>query len=33
MQETFSVIPDPRNPGYITHKLSDVLTIADCAVM
>ena len=33
MQETFSVIPDPRNPSYITHKLSDVLTIAACAVI
>ena len=33
MQERFAVIEDPREQGYIKHKLSDILTMVMCAVV
>ena len=28
----FAVIEDPRHPGYVEHKLEDVLVLVMCAV-
>ena len=33
MKEKFAIIDDPRHPGYIEHKLTDILVIVMCAVM
>lgn len=33
MQIYFAEIKDPRHQGYVTHKLSDILTIVMCAVL
>ena len=33
MLEVLATIHDPRHPGYVRHKLSDVLLIIICAVM
>ena len=33
MLEVLATIHDPRHPGYVKHKLSDVLLIIICAVM
>ena len=33
MWEVLATIHDPRHPGYVKHKLSDVLLIIICAVM
>ena len=33
MQEKFAVIEDPRQQGYVKHKLCDILTMVMCAVI
>ena len=33
MQHYFALIEDPRHPGYVKHKLGDILTIVMCAVL
>ena len=33
MQERFAVIEDPRQQGYVKHKLCDILTMVMCAVI
>lgn len=33
MQKYFEIIEDPRHPGYVKHKLSDILVIVMCAVL
>ena len=33
MQEKFAVIEDPRQQGYVKHKLCDILTMVMCAII